>query len=121
MIEHISNNEKDVFGNINIIFCSDKFIREYNRKYLNHDFETDIITFYDNDENGYTEGELLISSDTVNSNSERFKTDLYEEFSRVIIHGILHLCGYMDKTKTEKSLMRKKENFYLKYLKNLKD
>jgi probable rRNA maturation factor len=121
VIKHISDNENDIFGNINLVFCSDKFIRDYNREYLDHDFETDIITFYDNDENGHTEGELLISLDTVETNSRRFKTDLYDEFGRVIIHGILHLCGYGDKTKTEKSLMRKKENFYLKYLKSLKD
>ncbi|HMQ67382.1 MAG TPA: rRNA maturation RNase YbeY [Ignavibacteria bacterium] len=116
VIKYISGEEKTVFGNINIVFCGDEFIKAYNREYLDHDYETDIITFHDTDENGFTEGELLISSDTVKFNSERFKTNIEEEFSRVIIHGILHLCGYRDETKSEKTLMRKKENFYLKEL-----
>ena len=120
VISYISENENVKFGNINIVFCSDEFIREYNREYLNHDFETDIITFHDTDEEGNAEGELLISSDTVNSNSEKYKTDLEEEYSRVIIHGILHLCGYKDKTKAEKRKMRKMEDCYLIYLKSLK-
>ncbi|MCB0727132.1 MAG: rRNA maturation RNase YbeY [Ignavibacteriae bacterium] len=117
VIKYISGEENVVFGNINIVFCSDEFIKEYNREYLSHDYETDIITFHDIDENGLTEGELLISADTVNYNSERFKTNIEEEFSRVIIHGILHLCGYRDETKREKTVMRNKENFYLKELK----
>lgn len=119
VINYISENENTVFGNLNIIFCSDEFIKKYNREYLDHDFETDIITFYDNDDDGKIEGELLISADTVHFNSERFKTEIEEEFSRVIIHGILHLCGYGDKTKSEKIKMKKKENFYLNSLKSL--
>lgn len=118
VINYISDNENTVFGNLNIIFCSDEFIKKYNREYLDHDFETDIITFYDNDDDGKIEGELLISADTVHFNSERFKTEIEEEFSRVIIHGILHLCGYGDKTKSEKIKMKKKENFYLNNLKS---
>lgn len=116
MIKYISGEENTVFGNINIVFCSDEFIKEYNREFLDHDYETDIITFHDTDENGFTEGELLISSDTVRFNSDRFKTNIEEEYSRVIIHGVLHLCGYRDETKSEKTLMRKKENHYLKEL-----
>lgn len=119
MIIYISGNENTLFGIINIIFCSDEFIKKYNREYLDHDFETDIITFHDSDAEGNVEGELLISADTVSFNSKRFKTDIEEEFSRVIIHGILHLCGYKDKTKAEKIKMKKKENFYLNSLKSL--
>lgn len=121
IISDISDIEDVVFGNINIVFCSDEYIRDYNRQFLNHDYETDIITFHDIDEDGNTEGELLISADTVEFNSVRFKTDIDDEYSRVIIHGVLHLCGYGDKTPSEKSIMTKKENFYLKRLKKIQN
>ena len=114
VIESLLRSEKIILGNLNLIFCSDEFIRAYNKEFLDHDFETDIITFHDENEEGQTEGELLISTDTVKSNSKKFKTDFDNELNRVIIHGVLHLCGYKDKTKREKIEMRKKENFYLK-------
>lgn len=114
--EKIISDENAVAGSISIVFCSDIVIREYNNRFLGHDYETDIITFYDYDENGDTEGELLISLETVRYNSERFGTEFQNETGRVIIHGLLHLCGYKDGTSGEKSKMRKKENTYLKYL-----
>ena len=116
LISHTEKEEKVKFGIINLVFCNNEVIREYNRNYLGHDYETDIITFHDKDINNQAEGELLISIETVKSNSVRFKTDYKSELNRVIIHGILHLCGYMDKTAKEKALMRKKENYYLKLI-----
>lgn len=114
LLKIIANEENTNFNNINIVFCNDEFIREYNNKYLGHDYETDIITFHDKNEEGKIEGELLISAETVKSNSLKFKTKFDEELKRVIIHGVLHLCGYHDKTTSEKIKIRKKENYYIK-------
>lgn len=116
LAKSISKEEGKRFGDINIMYCDDALIREYNRKYLKHDFPTDIITFYDRDEDGKIEGDLLISIDTVNQNSKRFKKSFENELMRVIIHGMLHLCGYNDSTMEEKKYIRKKENYYLKYI-----
>lgn len=109
----VSKEEKFKPENINYIFCEDKFIRKINRNYLGHDYETDILTFFDEDESGITEGELLISLDTVKSNSEYFKTDFRNELNRVAVHGLLHLCGYNDTNFSEKKIIRKKEDYYL--------
>ncbi len=110
----VSIEEKINLGSLSLIFCDDDFIKEHNKKYLGHDYATDIITFHDKDDSGRTEGDLLISVDTVRTNSERFKTDFENELMRVIIHGLLHLCGYDDSTSSEKKLIREKENYYLK-------
>ncbi len=114
--KNISKEEKKNFGTVGFVFCDDVFIKEHNRKYLGHDYATDIITFYDTDEEGKTEGELLISVDTVKSNSQRFKTGFENELMRVVVHGLLHLCGYDDSTPAEKKIIRKKENYYLKHI-----
>ncbi len=113
LISNVIQKEKKIFTSLNLIFCSDELIREYNKKYLDHDYETDIITFYDIDEEERIEGELLISVDTVKSNSLRYKTSFNNELSRVVIHGLLHLCGYKDKTAAQKQVIRKKENYFL--------
>lgn len=104
---------------LNFIFCDEKMIREYNKKYLGHDYETDILTFFEEDDNGVKEGELLISIDTVRSNSEYFKTEFSKELQRVVIHGMLHLSGYKDSKISERKAIRKKEDYYLKTLNNL--
>jgi len=107
-------DENVLCENLNFRFCDDYTIREYNKKYLSHDYETDIITFYyENDLNNF-DGDILISVDTVKTNSERFKTGFKNELMRVIIHGVLHLCGYKDSTPAQRAVMRKKENYYLK-------
>ena len=82
---------------ITYIFCSDEEILRINQSYLKHDYYTDIITF-DYTKGDKISGDLFISLETVKSNSEKFKTDFDEELRRVMIHGILHLCGYNDKT-----------------------
>lgn len=99
-------------GNINIVFCNDTYLLEINQKYLNHNYFTDIITF-DYSENGIISGDLFISVDTVKENSLKFKVSFDEEIKRVIIHGVLHLLGYKDKTKSEKLKMKDAENMAL--------
>ncbi len=114
----ISKSESRNFNLLNVILCNDRFIKEYNRKYLGHNYETDIITFYYNDEDEPSEGELIVSLETVYRNAERYKKEKDEELLRVLIHGMLHLCGYNDKKATEKKEMRNKENKYLRIIRN---
>jgi rRNA maturation RNase YbeY len=99
-------------GSIAYLFCSDEKILDVNRQYLQHDYYTDIITF-DYTEDDVLSGDLYISLDTVRSNSEQFRTDYVEELLRVIIHGILHLCGINDKTPEEQLEMTEAENMAL--------
>ncbi len=96
-------------GAIIYIFCSDNKILEINRQYLNHNYYTDIITF-DYTEDNCIAGDLFISLDTVRSNSEQLGTIYEEELYRVMIHGVLHLCGFGDKTETEEQTMRQMED-----------
>lgn len=96
-------------GDIAFIFCSDEKILEINNQYLQHDYYTDIITF-DYTEDDVISGDIFISIDTVKSNSEQFKTDYQEELHRIIIHGILHLCGIDDKQPGERENMTDCEN-----------
>lgn len=99
-------------GEISIIFCSDAYLLAINKKHLNHDYFTDIITF-DYDEGDVVSGDLFISVNTVRVNASEFNVTFEQELHRVIIHGVLHLCGYKDKTDPEAKLMRAKENHYL--------
>lgn len=96
-------------GDIAYIFCSDNRILEVNKQFLSHDYFTDIITF-DYTEGNKIAGDLFISLDTVKSNAEKFNTDYDQEFHRVIIHGILHLCGINDKGPGEREIMEGHEN-----------
>ena len=100
-------------GDIAYIFCNDEKILEVNRQYLQHDYYTDIITF-DYTEDDIISGDLFISLDTVRSNSEEQNTSYDEELHRVIIHGILHLCGINDKAPGEREIMEAAENKALK-------
>ena len=101
------------------LFCDDEKILEVNREYLQHDYYTDIITF-DYSEGDVINGDLVISLDTVKSNAELLHKDYGEELHRVIIHGILHLCGINDKGPGEREIMEQAENKALKirYAKN---
>lgn len=96
-------------GEIGYLFCDDEKILEVNREYLQHDYYTDIITF-DYDEDDIISGDLIISLDTVKSNAELFHKNYDEELHRVIIHGILHLCGINDKGPGEREIMEAAEN-----------
>lgn len=96
-------------GDIAYIFCNDERILEVNREYLQHDYYTDIITF-DYCEGDRISGDLFISLDTVRTNAEQFGASYEEELYRVIIHGVLHLCGIDDKAPGEREKMEEAEN-----------
>lgn len=100
---------------ITYVFCSDEYLYQMNLDYLNHDTYTDIITF-DYTENSFVSGDIFISIDRVKENAIKFNTTFLNELSRVIIHGVLHLVGYKDKTTEQKQVMRSKEDFYLTLL-----
>jgi len=105
-------------GHISVIFCSDTYILKINKEFLNHDYYTDIITF-DYCENRNISGDLLISLDTVRSNSKEYETEFTDELHRVIIHGILHLIGFDDTTPELRSVIREEEDKALKILRTL--
>lgn len=98
---------------LNYIFCSDDYLLGVNQEYLNHDYYTDIITFDNSQEETTVEGDLFISIDRVRDNASQMGKDFNEELRRVMIHGVLHLMGYKDKTEAEERTMREKENAYL--------
>lgn len=108
-IRDIASKHGKTIGEIAYVFCDDAKILEVNRQYLGHDYYTDIITF-DYCEDDKLSGDILISLDTVKSNSVTYGTDYYDELTRVIIHGILHLCGYKDKSDDESKAMRALED-----------
>jgi probable rRNA maturation factor len=117
-IIQICLKEKKVIGNVNFIFTSKNKILEINKQFLNHDYFTDIITFNSNSENTLG-GDIFISIDTVIENAAIFESKFIDELYRVMIHGILHLLGYDDKTGKQKKIMRKMENFSLEILYDL--
>jgi len=105
-------SEKKTEGDIVLIFCSDQYLLEINKKHLNHDYYTDIITF-DYCVEKIVSGDLYISIDRVKENSKIFNESFINELNRVVIHGVLHLCGYNDKTEADQKIMRNLENKYL--------
>lgn len=111
-ITEVCSKESKEFGDISLIFCSDEYLLDMNRTHLDHDYYTDIITF-DYTENQLVSGDLFISIDRVRENASDFNVSFVHELHRVIIHGVLHLCGYKDKCDEEEKLMRSKENYAL--------
>ena len=99
-------------GELSFIFCSDEYLKKINVKYLNQDFFTDVITF-DYSKEKLLFGDIYISTDRVKENAKIYSSYFNEELFRVIIHGVLHLCGFNDKTEEEKNLIRSKENEFL--------
>ena len=95
------------------IFCTDEYLLQINRQYLNHDTYTDIITFDNSDTEGLIVGDIFISIERIRENALKFRTSEADELHRVIIHGALHLLGYTDKTAPAKQKMTEKEDFYL--------
>ena len=114
-IENVAEKYEKKVGEISYLFCDDEKILEVNREYLNHDFYTDIITF-DYCEEDTISGDIIISLQTVESNSQMYKTDFLQELHRVIIHGILHLCGLNDASDEEEKAMRLAEDSALEML-----
>lgn len=107
--------ENKTEGELNFIFVDDEYLLDLNQKFLNHDTLTDIITF-DNSIGNILHGDIYISVQRVQENAQDFKVDFETELHRVMIHGILHLVGYGDKTAKEAQTMRAKENHYLEGL-----
>ncbi len=108
-LKAIAAKEKFVIKELNYIFLDDEGLLKINIEYLNHDTYTDIITFDNSEVNGKIESDIFISLQRVESNAEKFNTTFEDELHRVLAHGLLHLCGYKDKKKTDVELMRKKE------------
>ncbi|MFM7661480.1 MAG: rRNA maturation RNase YbeY [Bacteroidota bacterium] len=111
-ITKLLEQESKVLGDISIIFVTDAYLLEMNQKYLDHDYYTDIITF-DYCVTNIVSGDLFISVDRVQENARILNIVFLTELHRVMIHGILHLCGYKDKTDEEERVMRELENKYL--------
>lgn len=101
---------------INIIICSDEYIHQLNKQFLNHDYTTDVITF--EIDNEPLEGEIYISVDTAKKQSNEYKCSLKDELSRLCIHGVLHLAGYKDEKSSDKAIMTGLEDKYLKLMKD---
>ena len=116
-IEQVAQRHQRVVGDLTYIFCNDEKILEVNRQYLQHDYFTDIITF-DYSSRKRISGDMFISLDTIKSNAELFQRAYNEELMRVIIHGVLHLCGINDKGPGEREIMEMHENEALAILPN---
>jgi rRNA maturation RNase YbeY len=104
-------SEKKRIGELNYVFCTDPYLRKMNKKYLGHDYFTDIITFPSNTDNGKTlGGDIFISIPRIRINAKAYGVTFSDELKRVLAHGLLHLCGYNDHTDDEIKVMRKKED-----------
>jgi len=113
-IQSIFKSENIAFNFLNIILCSDSFLLGINKKYLNHHYKTDVVSFNLADPGKAVEGEIYISVDSVKSNAKSLKINATQEIHRVIFHGVLHLCGYDDQNPRQKAQMRRAEDSYLK-------
>ena len=107
------NEENTDLDKLTYIFCSDEYLLEINKNYLDHDTLTDVITFPLSEEGKPVYGEVYLSTDRVKENAKTFKVEYQNELLRVMIHGALHLCGYTDKTKASKLQMCEREDHYL--------
>jgi rRNA maturation RNase YbeY len=106
------SEEEKTLGQLNFIFCSDAYLLDLNQRYLDHDYYTDVITFdYSNE--AVVSGDVFISIERVKDNARELQIDNETELNRVMIHGVLHLCGHGDKSASEQKVMREKEDYYL--------
>ena len=117
-LKQVAQAESKKLGAVSIIFCSDNYLLDINKEYLNHDYFTDIITF-DYCEGNLISGDLFISIDSVKDNAVFYKSCFEDELNRVIVHGVLHLIGYDDHTESDIAQMRSKEDFYLNVRKSI--
>ncbi len=115
-LNEIAEREKKKISSLQYNFCSDEYLLEINLKYLRHNTYTDIITFDQSDDQKHVYADIYLSLDRIRENAKTYRVSFTSELNRVLAHGLLHLCGYRDKTKIEQSLMREKENFYLSRL-----
>jgi len=112
-LSNVIQSEKCKEGEINYIFCSDDYLHKLNVEFLNHDTLTDIISF-DYSVGKELHGDVFISIERVDENAKEFNVNFIDELKRVLVHGMLHYCGYKDKTKEDSAVMREKENHYLR-------
>jgi probable rRNA maturation factor len=112
-LKKVSEKEGFKINNLNYIFCSDEYLHKINLEYLDHDTYTDIITFDNSEEESIVEGDIFISIERIKENSFTLNTVFEEEFKRVIVHGLLHLCGYDDHSPEDKAEMRRLESDYI--------
>jgi probable rRNA maturation factor len=112
-LKNSAQNEGFAIKDLNFVFCSDNYLHQMNVEYLDHDTLTDIITFDNSEVKGKIEGDIFISIERVRENAGDFGVNFEHELKRVLIHGVMHLCGYKDKSPQESKLMRAKENEYL--------
>ena len=112
-LKKVADKEGVSINNLNYIFCSDEYLHKINLEYLHHDTYTDIITFDNSEEESTIEGDIFVSIERVRENSQTLNTIFEEEVKRVIVHGLLHLCGYDDHTPEDKAKMRKLEDEYI--------
>lgn len=113
-IERVVKTEKSRIDSLSYVFCSDRYLLGINQEYLGHNTLTDIITFDYSESLKLLDGEIYISVPRVRENAKKLDVDFHLELHRVIVHGVLHLLGYTDKTAAEKVTMRKREEKYLK-------
>lgn len=113
-ISDIISNEGYALVELNYIFCTDEYLLDINQQYLQHDYYTDIITFDNSENENEIEGDIFISVERVKENAKDLNLPFLKELKRVMAHGVLHLCGYGDKTPDEIALMRKKEDEAIK-------
>ena len=111
-VKNLVLNEGKSLGDLSIVFTDDDYLLEVNKQYLNHDYFTDVITF-DYSNHPEVSGDIMISLDRVEDNALSMNLAYEQEFYRVVFHGVLHLCGYKDKTKDDIVIMREKEDFYI--------
>lgn len=115
-IQTTIQHEKHTLIALNYIFCNDEYLHQINVAYLQHDTYTDIITFDNSEDERAIEGDIFISIDRIKANAHTFQVPFSQELPRVMIHGVLHLLGYADKTEEEKKEMRRLENHYLNHI-----
>ena len=114
LIKELFHQENQGLDSIIYIICTDGYLLNINKQFLQHDFYTDIISFDLSDISDKTKGEIYISIERVKDNANTLNIDEQTELLRVFIHGALHLCGYKDKRKSEITIMREKEDYYLR-------
>jgi probable rRNA maturation factor len=113
-LKAVAQAEGFAMGDLNYIFCSDEYLLNVNRQYLDHDYYTDIITFDNSEEENRIDGDIFVSIDRIKDNAKTLNQPYEYEQKRVLVHGLLHLLGYPDKSEEEASVMRSKEELYIK-------
>ena len=112
-LKKVAEKEGFSINNLNYIFCSDEYLHKINLEYLDHDTYTDIITFDNSEDEATIEGDIFVSIERIRENSQTLNTVFEEEVKRVIVHGLLHLCGHNDHNLEDKTKMRELESKYI--------